>query len=579
MPAQASPAPQWEPQEPPLTTPWTDQVGPDNALPEYPRPQMTREQWLNLNGLWEFAGAATPPAETSEQILVPYPPESGLSGIQRHDDHLLYKRTFEVPPDWAGQRLLLHFGAVDQKAAVSVNGKEVAVHEGGSTAFSADITDAVTDSGPQEVTVEVEDRNDANPYPVGKQRNDPGGIFYTGASGIWQTVWLEPVPDSHITGLKITPDLPDGSFAVRADGSRGGRVEAVLSEPGGGEVARASGDAGADVRLPVPDPHLWSPDDPYLYDLKVRLLDDEGRPVDEVGSYAGMRSIGLVDDEQGRPRLALNGKILFQHGPLDQGYWPDGIFTAPTDEALRSDLEQTKQLGFNMVRKHIKVEPARWYAHADRLGLLVWQDMPALVNGQTPGEDAKRNYEAEIRDMIDQLGNSPSIVTWVPFNEGWGEFDTARIAEQVQEQDPTRLVDAASGVNCCDSLPDTGAGHIYDDHTYVGPGAPEVTGERASVDGEYGGLGLVEEGHLWPGEPSSYEIVENREELTRRYREVHDDLVRIIGEKGISASVYTQITDVENEVNGFFTYDRKILKPDADAVREANRAVIDAGTP
>ncbi|MBQ6639439.1 MAG: glycoside hydrolase family 2 [Saccharopolyspora sp.] len=579
MPAQASPAPQWEPQEPPLTTPWTGQVGPDNALPEYPRPQMTREQWLNLNGLWEFAGAAAPPAETSEQILVPYPPESGLSGIQRHDDHLLYKRTFEVPPDWAGQRLLLHFGAVDQKAAVSVNGKEVAVHEGGSTAFSADITDAVTDSGPQEVTVEVEDRNDANPYPVGKQRNDPGGIFYTGASGIWQTVWLEPVPDSHITGLKITPDLPDGSFAVRADGSRGGRVEAVLSEPGGGEVARASGDAGADVRLPVPDPHLWSPDDPYLYDLKVRLLDDEGRPVDEVGSYAGMRSIGLVDDEQGRPRLALNGKILFQHGPLDQGYWPDGIFTAPTDEALRSDLEQTKQLGFNMVRKHIKVEPARWYAHADRLGLLVWQDMPALVNGQTPGEDAKRNYEAETRDMIDQLGNSPSIVTWVPFNEGWGEFDTARIAEQVQEQDPTRLVDAASGVNCCDSLPDTGAGHIYDDHTYVGPGAPEVTGERASVDGEYGGLGLIEEGHLWPGEPSSYEIVENREELTRRYREVHDDLVRIIGEKGISASVYTQITDVENEVNGFFTYDRQILKPDADAVREANRAVIDAGTP
>ena len=339
------------------------------------------------------------------------------------------------------------------------------------------------------------------------------------------------------------------------------------------------GAAGEELSVSVPDPRLWSPDDPFLYDVRAELPPTGDAPGDEVGSYAGMRSIGLVDDEQGRPRLALNGKILFQHGPLDQGYWPDGIFTAPTDEALRSDLEQTKQLGFNMVRKHIKVEPARWYAHADRLGLLVWQDMPALVNGQTPGEDAKRNYEAETRDMIDQLGNSPSIVTWVPFNEGWGEFDTARIAEQVQEQDPTRLVDAASGVNCCDSLPDTGAGHIYDDHTYVGPGAPEVTGERASVDGEYGGLGLIEEGHLWPGEPSSYEIVENREELTRRYREVHDDLVRIIGEKGISASVYTQITDVENEVNGFFPYDRQILKPDADAVREANRAVIDAGTP
>jgi len=578
MPAQADPA-AWQPKDPPLTTPWTDQVGPDNALPDYPRPQLTRPRWQNLNGLWEFAGGSTPPSETSEQILVPYPPESGLSGIQRHDDQMLYKRSFAVPQDWAGQRLLLHFGAVDQKATVRVNGREVAVHEGGYTGFTADITDAVTGSGPQELTVSVEDRNDANPYPVGKQRNEPGGIFYTGASGIWQTVWMEPVPDAHITDLKTTPDLPSSSFTVRAGSSRGGRVEAVLSEPGGREVARAGGDAGADVRLPVPDPHLWSPDDPFLYDLKVRLLGPDGKPVDEVGSYAGMRSIGLVRDEQGRQRIALNGRILFQHGPLDQGYWPDGIYTAPTDQALRWDLEQIKDLGFNMVRKHIKVEPARWYYHADKLGLLVWQDVPALLNGTPPDEAGKRNYEAEARAMIDQLGNSPSVVTWVPFNEGWGEFDTKRIAEQVQAQDPTRLVDPASGVNCCDSLPDTGAGHIYDDHTYVGPGAPPVTGDRASADGEYGGLGLAEDGHLWPGQPDSYEMVPDRNALTRRYREVHADLQRIIGETGLSASVYTQITDVENEVNGLFTYDRQIRKPDRDAVREANRAVIDAGTP
>ncbi|GAA3358369.1 glycoside hydrolase family 2 [Saccharopolyspora gregorii] len=579
MPAQAEPA-AWEPKDPPLATPWTDQVGPDNALPDYPRPQLTRERWQNLNGLWDFAGSDSPPAETDEQILVPYPPESGLSGIQRHDDHLLYQREFEVPADWSGQRVLLHFGAVDQQATVSVNGQEVATHQGGFTEFSADVTDALTGEGPQQLTVAVEDRNEDSPFPVGKQRNDPSGIFYTGASGIWQTVWMEPVADAHITDLEITPDLASSSLAVRADGSRGGRVEVVLSErDGGAEVATATGEAGQDVRLEVPDPHLWSPDDPYLYDVRVRLLGEDGQPVDEVGSYAGMRSIGLVDDEQGRPRLALNGKILFQHGPLDQGYWPDGIFTAPTDEALRFDLEQTKELGFNMVRKHIKVEPARWYYHADQLGLLVWQDIPALVNGQTPGDEAKANFEAEAADIVDQLHNSPSIVTWVPFNEGWGEFDTARVAEQVEAQDPTRLVNPASGVNCCDSLPDTGAGHIYDDHTYVGPGAPDVTGDRASVDGEYGGLGLVEDGHLWPGEPSSYEIVDTRADLTRRYQEVHDDLVRIIGEKGLSASVYTQTTDVENEVNGFFTYDRQILKPDLEAVRAANRAVIDAGTP
>jgi hypothetical protein len=575
--------------EPPLSTRWSDDVGPGNALPEYPRPRMTRERWQNLNGVWQFAGGSTPPQQTGETILVPYPPESGLSGIQRHDDHMLYRRTFEVPPDWTGQRLLLHFGAVDQKAEVRVNGREVAVHEGGYTAFTADITDAVRPGVAQELEVAVEDRNEANPYPVGKQRNDPEGILYTGASGIWQTVWLEPVPEAHVARLDVTPHVDSGSFTVtaRTGGVEDERVEVVATDPDGQEVGRAIGPADAGVRVPVAHPRLWTPDDPFLYNLRVRLIDAGGRTVDEVGSYAGLRSIGLVKDDHGRPRMALNGRILFQHGPLDQGYWPDGIYTAPTDEALRFDLEQTKRLGFNMVRKHVKVEPERWYYWADRLGLLVWQDMPSLPidlddqpgSNPPPGDAAKARYEAELAEMIDQLRSVTSIVAWVPFNEGWGEFDTARIADAVRRRDPTRLVDANSGVNCCYSLPDSGAGNIYDDHTYVGPGKPTVTDDRAVVDGEYGGLGLIEQGHLWPGEPQAYEMTSSRQELTRRYSEVSRELAEVVRNNGLSAAIYTQTTDVENEVNGFFTYDREVLKPDPDTVRRLNEAVIDAGTP
>lgn len=574
------------PQNPPLTTPWTHEVGPGNALPEYPRPQLTRDRWRNLNGEWEYEAATSDQPATgrplAEKILVPYPPESALSGIQRHDDTMLYRRTFEVPQDWRGQRVLLHFGAVDQQARVLVNGTEVANHGGGYTSFSADVTDALTPDGPQELVVEAQDRNDAAPYPLGKQRNQPGGIFYTGASGIWQTVWMEPVSPAHVEQLDITPDMADGRFVVnaRSVGAEGHGVDVVVSEPNGGpQVGRATGRPNEDIAVPIPNPHLWSPDDPFLYDVTVRLLGPDGAPVDEVGSYAGMRSVSLVHDDQGRARIALNGKILFQHGPLDQGYWPDGIYTAPTDAALRFDLDKTKELGFNMVRKHVKVEPARWYYHADRLGLLVWQDMPSLVNGVTPAPEAKKNYEAELSAMIDQLGSHPSIVAWVPFNEGWGEFDTARIADEVRAQDPTRLVDANSGVNCCDSLPDSGAGHIYDDHTYVGPGTPEVTGDRASVDGEYGGLGLIVDGHLWPGQPDAYEMTDSPEQLTQRYGEINKVLADIVRDSGLSASIYTQTTDVENEVNGLYTYDRQVLKPDAQAVRQQNRAVIESGTP
>ncbi|WP_420865804.1 glycoside hydrolase family 2 protein [Mycolicibacterium holsaticum] len=608
-PAHAAEA--WQRKRPPLSTPWTHLVGPNNALPEYPRPQLVRQRWHNLNGLWGYTGRSgadtltAPPAadEYDEKILVPYPTESALSGIERHDDQMWYRKTFEVPGTWRGQRVLLHFGAVDQIATVWVNGQQVAHHEGGYTAFSADITGALRWSGSQELTVRVEDRNEANPFPVGKQRNRPGGLFYTGASGIWQTVWMEPVRAAHIEKLDITSDLTGFTITPRVSADTDGIAEVVVHQPDGKEVARVSGDAGQSLRVPVPEPRLWSPQDPYLYDLRVRLVTSSGKVADDVGSYAGLRTVGVVPDARGRPRIALNDKITFLHGPLDQGYWPDGIYTAPTDDALKFDLERTKALGLNFVRKHAKVEPARWYYWADQLGLMVWQDMPSLdvsLDPPTgpapePSPQAKAHFEAELHEMVDQLRSVTSIIGWVPFNEGWGEFDTARIAGQVKAQDPTRMVNANSGVNCCKSRPDTRAGDVYDDHTYVGPGRPVLHDgpepraknrggpapppeHRVVVNGEYGGLGLVLARNRWPGRPEAYEMTDSQARLTERYVEVSRDLEDVVRQGGLSGAIYTQTTDVENEVNGYLSYDRWLVKMVLRTVADRNRAVIAAGS-
>jgi hypothetical protein len=599
----------WHPKTPPLSTPWTHLVGPNNALPEYPRPQMARNHWLNLNGVWSYTGrseqsalTAPPPAGAyHEQILVPYPTESALSGIQRHDDQMWYRKVFKLPSAWRGRHVLLHFGAVDQIATVWVNNQQVAYHEGGFTEFSADITRALRPGSLQELTVRVEDRNETNPFPVGKQRNRPEGLFYTGASGIWQTVWMEPVRAAHIDKLDITPDLTGFTVTPRVSGTSRQRTEVVVSTPDGEEVARSIGSAGATLRVRVPNPHLWTPDDPYLYDLKVRLLSPVAKVVDEVSSYTGLRTIGVVNDGKGRPRIALNGQITFLHGPLDQGFWPDGIYTAPTDEALKFDLERTKALGMNFVRKHAKVEPARWYYWADKLGLMVWQDMPSLDvsldiplgPAPDPVPAAKKNFEHELSAMVDQLRSVTSIIGWVVFNEGWGEFDTARIANAVKAEDPTRMVDASSGVNCCKSRSDSMAGDIYDDHTYVGPGRPVpderddrkkvpdehavVVDRRVRVDGEYGGLGLVLDRNRWPGRPEAYEMTDSQARLTERYVEVSQDLEEAIRNGGLSGAIYTQTTDVENEVNGFLSYDRWVVKMALPTVAERNRAVIAAG--
>ncbi|GAA3985006.1 glycoside hydrolase family 2 [Actinomadura viridis] len=566
-----------------LRTRWADKVDPRAPLPEYPRPQLTREQWSSLNGTWQFAAARdgeAPPfgRNLAERIVVPFPVESALSGIGREEDRMWYRRTFTVPSGWrvgaaGGKRLLLHLDAVDWRSTVYVNGVRVAVHEGGYDRFSVDVTDALRQGGPQELVVGVYDPTDLGGQAVGKQRKTPGGIWYTPASGIWQSVWMEPVASAHVTSVRSTPDVPGEALkvTVRAGGT-GGVKAVVTARDGARKVGSVTGAPGTELRLPVPRPKLWSPDRPFLYDLDVALVGPDGRTVDRVGSYFGMREVGLKK-VGGFNRMTLNGEPVFQMGPLDQGYWPDGIYTAPTDGALKYDLDQTKRLGFNMVRKHVKVESDRWYHWADRLGLLVWQDMPSTFDSSDAGDRAR--FERELRALVDQHASSPSVVMWVPFNEGWGQYDQARIADLVKSWDPSRLVNNMSGINCCGAV-DGGNGDVMDYHIYPGPGTPgRPTDARASVLGEYGGLALPVIGHTWAGGGWGYAVEPDAKALTDRYVRMSEQLRRLRTCDGLSAAVYTQTTDVETEINGLLTYDRALVKPEVSRIRDANRAVID----
>ncbi|MGA5581567.1 PA14 domain-containing protein [Streptomyces thermodiastaticus] len=556
-----------------LRTRWADQVGPDNALPEYPRPQLTRTQWQNLNGRWQFAAAEAgeqPPVGRNlpERILVPYPVESQLSGIERHEDRMWYRRTFTVPADWRighGKRLQLNFGAVDWKAEVYVNGTKVAEHQGGYDKFSADITDALVPGRTQELIVGVHDPTDAadgeNP-PLGKQRLDPSGIWYTPTSGIWQTVWMEPVAPDHVGSLELVPDVAHGTLSIEVQGVRDGLPVTATAYDGKRKAATVRGRTGGPLTLTIRDPHLWSPDDPFLYTLKVRV------GADEVGSYFGMRSVA-VENVNGVPRTLLNGEPVFMMATLDQGFWPDGLYTAPTDEALAYDLKVHKQLGFNAVRKHIKIEPDRWFYWADRLGLLVWQDIPSTTAGVTPSAAARAEFEREMKEIIDEHISSPSVVMWVTFNEGWGQYDEARIAQQAKSWDPSRLINGMSGINLGN---DGGAGDILDEHGYPSPALPpHPDGKRALVSGEYGGLGLAVPGHAWSVQQSYVDV--DPATYTDDYLAKLDE-VRALVCRGSNGAVYTQISDVEGELNGLLTYDRAVLKPDVDRVRAAQQALI-----
>ncbi|MDE3151718.1 MAG: hypothetical protein KGL93_05675 [Gemmatimonadota bacterium] len=545
-----------------IRTRWADQVSPKHPWPEYPRPQLVRWAWTNLNGKWDYAitdSGAPRPSQWDGEIVVPFAVQSQLSGVERpvtDSQRLWYHRTFTPSALPRGGRLLLHFGAVDWDATVWVNGTRVGEHRGGYDPFTLDITDALRGDGPQDLTVSVWDPTDRGEQPRGKQVLRPHSIWYSAVTGIWQTVWLEPVPAAHITSLLATPDIDAGTVTIRAevDGAAPGTtVRATVTGPNHATVS-GSAEAGAPIVIALPHARLWSPSDPYLYQLRVALSTG-----DAVGSYFGMRKISVATAPDGYRRLFLNNAPLFEYGPLDQGWWPDGLYTPPTESAMRHDIVMTKRLGFNMIRKHVKVEPDRWYWLADSLGVLVWQDMPS---GENKTAAAQTEFKTELHRMVDALRDHPSIVMWVPFNEGWGQFDTPDVVAWIKSHDPTRLVNNATGWT------DKGVGDVVDVHVYPGPGMPKTEPVRAAVLGEFGGLGLPLEGHTWlPKNNWGYRTFADTFALRAAYGDLLDQL-RLLEAQGLSAAVYTQTTDVEVEVNGLMTYDRAIVKqsvPEASA--------------
>ena len=575
----------WKPAECTLSTTWGENIKPDNVLPEYPRPQLVRSEWQNLNGLWQYAirEAGKPcPLAWDGEILVPFCLESALSGVGKSlpmNHALWYQRQFSVPSSWNGKNICLNFGAVDWKADVYVNGKLAGSHTGGYTPFSIDITPLLTHDKQQTLTVCVLDPSDQGYQPRGKQVSNPNGIWYTSVSGIWQTVWLEPVANNHITSLKTIPCLEDSTLRIIALTSLlspDDKFEVSLYDDGAC-VASQKGTVGEPVIIKVANPKLWSPDTPFLYDLKLTLNSGE----DEVCSYTAMRSISRAKDSNGIWRMLLNGKPLFQYGPLDQGWWPDGLYTAPSDEALIHDIQTTKDLGFNMIRKHVKVEPERWYYHCDRLGMLVWQDMPSgdLGNKWEPhaykggtdkqrSDESRQNYYHEWQEIIDFGYSHPCIVVWVPFNEAWGQFETEKVTAWTKQYDPSRLVNPASGGNFVH------AGDILDLHNYPEPKMYLFDKDRVNVLGEYGGIGLPLEGHLWWNNRNwGYIKFTNSNEVTAEYVRYAEQLAQFV-HKGFSAAVYTQTSDVEGEVNGLMTYDRRVLKVNQDFVSKINNYVI-----
>lgn len=581
---------QWKPAGNKIKTSWGEQLDPKNVLPEYPRPIMERNDWKNLNGLWKYAitkkGDPTPAAYQGD-ILVPFAVESSLSGVGKminEKEELWYQRTFDVPSAWRGKQILLHFGAVDWKAEVWVNDVKVGEHTGGFTPFYFDIT-SVLNKGNNDLVVKVWDPSDRGEQPRGKQIANPHGIWYTPVTGIWQTVWLEPVATQYITNLKTTPDIDNNSVKVEvaANTTSADKVEVKVFD-GKNLVAKGAALNGVPVELAMPaNAKLWSPDSPFLYNMEVTLYKD-GKAIDQVKSYTAMRKYSIRKGQNGITRLQLNNKDYFQFGPLDQGWWPDGLYTAPTDEALVYDLKKTKDFGYNMVRKHVKVEPARWYTHCDQLGLIVWQDMPN--GGPSPQWQARNyfngtevirsaaseaNYRKEWKEIIDCLYSYPSIAVWVPFNEAWGQFKTPEIVAWTKEYDPSRLVNPASGGNhyTC--------GDILDLHHYPGPNMFLYDPRRATVLGEYGGIGLVVEGNTWVNDKKNWGYVKfnTSDEVTNEYIKYGKHLLELI-RKGFSAAVYTQTTDVEGEINGLMTYDRKVIKMNEAKVREINQQICNS---
>lgn len=617
---------QWKPATNNIITPWGENLDPQHVLPEYPRPIMERENWLNLNGLWDYTLSTKEenniPATFDGKILVPFAIESSLSGVGKEigpDKSLWYHRTFSVPTDWKGKKLLLNFGAVDWQADVYLNDIKIGRHTGGSTSFSFDITPYLKKSGEQKLVVRVWDPTSSAFIPKGKQRNDGkveiGMWWYPPVTGIWQTVWLEPVNDQHITNLKMVPDIDtqtlhvnieskntteadritfkisDGKSLVCEQTVTAGQIEyeAVMLPFSTTDIISSQATFRQSIQINIPSPKLWSPDSPFLYDVEIELYHN-GKKVDQIKSYCAMRKVSIGRDAQGLLRLQLNNKMIFHNGPLDQGWWPDGLYTAPSDEALVYDIKKTKELGFNMIRKHVKVEPARWYTHCDRIGILVWQDMPSCdydkgekspewvpwnyFNGRDvnlPAEDMA-TYCKEWKEIMDFLYSYPSIVMWVPFNEAWGQFCTKAIADWTKKYDPSRTVNAASGGNLY-----ADAGEVLDTHYYPGPELRLFNPNKVNVIGEYGPCGFQIIGHDWYAPTGVHDPAKLRQEYidqTNKYINAMNLLKTEIG-KGASAAVYCQTTDVFRESNGLVTFDRKSRKFNEKEFTEANKEISD----
>lgn len=569
----------------PLITKWGEQVTEDNVWQEYPRPQMTRENWQNLNGLWNYAITSENqddiPQKWDGQILVPFSIESKLSGVERNlrpTEALWYQRSIEIDPS-EGKRTLLNFEAVDYACRVFVNGQEAGSHTGGNVPFSIDITKTAK-PGANDIVVRVEDKT-GGAQLRGKQTLDPHGIWYTQVSGIWQTVWLEQVPETYISDLKITTDPETGRIQIAPEVAGNGAAKFALKATAfeAGEPIADTTAAGKDLVLEIADAKLWSPSNPHLYDIRVDIVGNDGNILDTVGTYAGIRSVGTVRDEAGHLRFTLNGKVIFHWGPLDQGWWPDGLLTPPSDEAMKFDIEYLQAAGFNMIRKHIKVEPRRYYYYCDQMGMMVWQDQvsggkgPAWTRMRPNPSDAEWSDEdhaqfmQEFEEMVDALENHPSIVVWVPFNEAWGQHRTVETGKWILQRDPTRLVNIASGGNYWD------VGHIADHHSYPHPSFPlqqKRLDSKVKVVGEFGGHGWPVEDHLWKKTQANWGyggLPKSEKEYVARYQESIDILNDLVG-KGIAGAVYTQTTDVESEINGLMTYDRKVIKIPAKTLQE-----------
>lgn len=567
-----------------LPTKWT-KAAMESALPfpEYPRPQLARKDWMCLNGKWDYQGgkditSALNPSKPinfagkADKILVPYCPESVLSGIERNQEiNMWYRRSFEIPSSWKDKQVIVHFDAVDHDATIFVNGQKAGGHAGGYDAFSLNITPFLK-KGENILIVAAHDPNDGK-TPSGK--NGPRGD-YTYTSGIWQTVWLEPVSKNYIRDIRLVPDLINNRLKILVNAESAD--VAVTASEGNKIIAEGKGEAGKAFYISIKNPKLWSPDEPFLYDLKLTLLDKKGVVADDVNSYFGMRDIKL-GKVNGVVRPLLNGKFVMQIGLLDQGYWPDGILTAPTEEALKYDVEFTKRAGFNLIRKHMKTEPKRFYYWADKLGLLVWQDMPAIWYQHEDTVTTRTAFRKELKAIIDDNFNSPSIIAWVPFNENWGAFDVKEITDWVKSYDPSRLVNGNSGFNnnpgYQKAYGDPGNGDFVDTHIYIGPNdASHPDDKRAASLGEFGGVGLFVRGHMWPVENNAYGYEPTKASLTDKYILLLDQVEQLMKYKGLSVAVYTQTTDVEHEVNGLLTYDRAFEKMDVDRIREVNQAII-----